>query len=233
MVAWEFNAWGGKYPNLARDRRIPACLNSMLGLPFFRPGIVLEGGSIDANGAGTVLTTRQCLLSPNRNPGLPKADLESFLGEYLGITTVVWLEGGIAGDDTDGHVDDVARFVNPSAVVCAREEDEGDENFLVLRENERILRHARDQEGNPLTVKPLPMPRTFGRDPRLPASYLNFYIGNRAVLVPVFSDPNDAQALRILGTAFPGRKVVGIDCRALVGGKGAIHCITQQQPKAG
>ncbi|MDD1669067.1 MAG: agmatine deiminase family protein, partial [Methanomicrobiales archaeon] len=233
MVGWEFNAWGGKYPGMIRDTRIPSCLESRLGLPLFRPGIVLEGGSIDVNGRGTVLTTEQCLLSPNRNPRLTKADLGSYLGEYLGAPQVIWLEGGIAGDDTDGHVDDVARFVNPSTVVCAVEEDPGDENFRVLRENERILRAARDQDGDPLTVIPLPMPRPFGGDARLPASYLNFYIGNRAVLVPVFSDPGDAPALRVLGDLFPGRKAVGIDCRALVEGMGAIHCITQQQPGAG
>jgi agmatine deiminase len=182
------------------------------------------------NGRGTVLTTEQCLLHRNRNPGLTKADLEGFLGEYLGAPWVIWLEGGIAGDDTDGHVDDVARFVNPSTVVCAVEEDPGDENYRVLRENARILRESRDQDGNPLTVVPLPMPGRIGGDERLPASYLNFYIGNQAVLVPVFSDPHDARALRILGDLFPGREVVGIDCRALVEGMGAIHCITQQQP---
>jgi agmatine deiminase len=233
MVAWEFNAWGGKYPGLIRDTRVPSCLGGRLGLPLFRPGIVLEGGSIDVNGKGTVLTTEQCLLNPNRNPGLTKADLEGFLGEYLGSPHVIWLEGGIAGDDTDGHVDDVARFVGPSTVVCAVEEDAGDENYRVLRANERILREARDQDGNPLTVIPLPMPRPFGGEARLPASYLNFYIGNRVVLVPVFSDPQDARALRVLGDLFPGREVVGIDCHALVEGMGAIHCITQQQPEIG
>ncbi|HVN65638.1 MAG TPA: agmatine deiminase family protein [Methanomicrobiales archaeon] len=230
MVGWGFNAWGGKYPGMIRDTRIPSCLQDRLGLPLFRPGIVLEGGSIDVNGRGTVLTTEQCLLSPNRNPGLSKADLEGFLGEFLGAPHVIWLEGGIAGDDTDGHIDDVARFVNPSTVVCAVEKDAGDENYRALRENERILRAARDQDGNPLTVIPLPMPRPTGDGARLPASFLNFYIGNRAVLVPVFSDPADARALRILGDLFPGREVVGIDCRALVEGMGAIHCITREQP---
>jgi agmatine deiminase len=233
MVGWGFNAWGGKYPGLIRDTRIPSCLGSRLGLPLFRPGIVLEGGSIDVNGRGTTLTTEQCLLNPNRNPGLSKADLEGFLGEYLGAPTVIWLKGGIAGDDTDGHVDDVARFVNPSTVVCALEDDPGDVNYGILRENERILREARDQDGNALTVVPLPMPRPFGGDTRLPASYLNFSIGNLAVLVPIFSDPVDALALRVLGDLFPGREVVGIDCRALVEGMGAIHCITQQQPEIG
>ncbi len=233
MVAWEFNAWGGKYPGFARDSRIPSCMNRRLDLPLFRPGIVLEGGSIDVNGRGTLLTTEQCLLNPNRNPGLPRGETESYLREYLGASTVVWLAGGIAGDDTDGHIDDLARFVGPSAVVCAREEDEGDENFRVLRENERILRKARDQDGRPLDVIPLPMPGPLGEDARLPASYLNFYIGNRAVLVPVFSDPNDERALKILADLFPERRVAGIDCRALVEGLGGIHCITLQQPAQG
>jgi agmatine deiminase len=231
MVSWEFNAWGGKYPALARDARIPSCLNGRLGLPLFRSGIVLEGGSIDVNGRGTVLTTEQCLLSPSRNPGLAKADLESFLAEYLGTPRVIWLAGGIAGDDTDGHVDNVARFVNPATVVCAVEEDPGDENFRNLRENERILRRVRDRDGRPLTVHTLPMPRPPGEGARLPASYMNFFIGNRVVLVPQFSDPNDGKALEILGGLFPGRMAVGIDCRALVEGLGAIHCITREQPR--
>jgi len=231
MVAWEFNAWGNKYPGLVRDNRIPSCLNNRLGLPLFHPGIVLEGGSIDVNGKGTVLTTEQCLLNPNRNPGLPKGEEESYLGEFLGASTVIWLAGGIAGDDTDGHVDDVARFVDPSTVVYAVEEDEGDENYRILRENERILGEARDQDGNPLTIIPLPMPGRMGEGARFPASYLNFFIGNHVVLVHVFSDPNDEKALGILRGVFPGREVTGIDCRALVQGMGAIHCITQQQPR--
>jgi agmatine deiminase len=233
MVAWEFNAWGNKYPALSRDGRIPGCLNGRMGLPLFRPGIVLEGGSIDVNGRGTVLTTEQCLLNHNRNPGLTREELGSFLGEYLGASRVIWLEGGIAGDDTDGHVDDVARFVNPSTVVCAVEGDRGDENHRVLGENERILRRARDRDGRPLSIVPLPMPRPVEGTGRLPASYLNFSIGNRVVLVPLFSDPNDGKALEILRGLFPGRDVVGIDCRALVEGMGAIHCITREQPGVG
>jgi agmatine deiminase len=231
MVAWEFNAWGSKYPGHVRDGRIPSCLNGRLGLPLFRPGIVLEGGSVDVNGKGTVLTTEQCLLNPNRNPGLPKGEVESYLREFLGASTVIWLKGGIAGDDTDGHIDDIARFVNPSTVVYASEGDAGDENYRILKENERILGKARNQDGNPLKIIPLPMPGRLGERARLPASYLNFYIGNRSVLVPVFSDPNDEKALGILREVFAGREVTGIDCRALVEGMGAIHCITQQQPR--
>jgi agmatine deiminase len=231
MVAWEFNAWGNKYPGLVRDSRIPSCMNNRLGLPLFRPGIVLEGGSIDVNGRGTILTTEQCLLNPNRNPGLSKGEVESYLHEFLGASTAIWLKGGIAGDDTDGHIDDVARFVNPSTIVYGVEEDEGDENYRILRENERILGKALDQDGNPLDIIPVPMPGRLGEAARFPASYLNFFIGNRAVLVPVFSDPNDEKALGILREVFPGREVMGIDCRALVEGMGAIHCITQQQPR--
>jgi len=233
MVAWEFNAWGGRYPGMVRDTRIPSCMNDRLGFPIFRPGIVLEGGSVDVNGKGMVLTTEQCLLNPNRNPGLSKDGLEGFLGEYLGTSDVIWLEGGIAGDDTDGHIDDVARFVNPSTVVYAAAEGPCDEDWKVLRENERILREARDHDGKPLTIIPLPMPRPLREESLLPASYLNFYIGNRAVLVPVFLDPADHRALEILGNLFLGRDVVGIDCRALVEGLGAIHCITREQPKIG
>jgi agmatine deiminase len=231
MVAWDFNAWGGKYPALARDRRVPSCLNAGLALPLFRPGIVLEGGSIDVNGTGSLLTTEQCLRNPNRNPGLGKEGIGSFLREFVGAENIIWLRGGIAGDDTDGHVDDVARFVNPSTVVYALGEP-GDEDYPVLRANEKILRKARDRDGRPFTLVPLPMPRHIEGDVPLPASYLNFYIGNRVVLVPTFSDPNDDRALGILADLFPSRQVVGIDCRALVRGLGAIHCITQQQPRA-
>src|SRR5512136_324737 len=170
MVAWEFNAWGGKYPWIVRDTRIPSCLNAGLGLPLYRPGIVFEGGSIDVNGRGTVLTTEQCLLNPNRNPGLARNAIESYLGEYLGAPHVIWLEGGIAGDDTDGHVDDVARFVNPSTVVCAIETDPEDENFRVLREKERILREARDQDEELLGVIRLPMLMPVGGNASLPVS---------------------------------------------------------------
>ncbi|HUK93020.1 MAG TPA: agmatine deiminase family protein, partial [Methanomicrobiales archaeon] len=233
MVSWEFNAWGNRYPGLARDNRIPSCLGSRLGLPVFQPGIVLEGGAIDVNGRGAVLTTEQCLLNPNRNPGLPKEGVEPYLREFLGVSTVIWLKGGIAGDDTDGHIDDVARFVNPSTVVYAVEEDQRDENHRILRENERVLAGARDQDGNPLEIIPVPMPGRLVEGMRLPASYLNFFIGNKAVLVPTFADPNDENALGIFREVFPGKEVVGIDCRALVEGMGAIHCVTQQQPRPG
>ena len=230
MVHWRFNAWGGKYPQMAGDTVIPDRVCRAAGMKVFTPGIVLEGGSIEVNGRGMVLTTEQCLLHPNRNPSLSREEIEAYLKEYLGVSRVVWLKEGIAGDDTDGHIDDIARFSDPSTILCAVEEDPEDENHDVLQENLRILREARDQDDRPFTVIPLPMPGTVGDGIRLPASYANFSIANRTVLVPVFGDPNDARALAVIGDAFPGRNVVGIDCRAMVRGLGALHCITQQQP---
>ncbi|HDS63978.1 MAG TPA: peptidyl-arginine deiminase [Methanofollis liminatans] len=231
MVDWIFNAWGEKYEELMRDSGVPSTLNRWMRLPIFSPGIVLEGGSIEVNGKGTVLTTRQCLLNPNRNPDLSQEEIEEYLKEYLGASHVIWLNQGIAGDDTDGHIDDVARFVDERTVLCAVEEDPEDENYAILQENLEILRRSTDQDGNPLSVVPIPMPGRVGDDEvRLPASYTNFYIGNRSVLVPVFRDKNDERALSILKRLFPDRDVVGIDCRAMVSGLGTIHCISQQQP---
>ncbi len=230
MVDWRFNAWGNKYPGLLSDDCIPGLINRELGIRCFSPGVVLEGGSIDVNGRGTVLTTEQCLLNPNRNPDLGREEIETVLREYLGCHRVIWLSEGIAGDDTDGHVDDIARFVNERTVVCAVEGDPRDENHAALRENFQILRESADQDGFPFTVIPLPMPGAVGGGKRLPASYANFLITNCVVLVPAFGHPNDARARAILSPFFPGREVIGIDCRALVNGLGAVHCISQQQP---
>lgn len=230
MVNWTFNAWGEKYPELMGDTRIPLIMNREMNLPLFTPGIVMEGGSIDPNGRGTVLTTEACLLNPNRNPHLSREEIEAYLEAYLDAGHVIWLKQGIAGDDTDGHIDDVARFVGPTTVLCALEENEDDENYAVLQENYAILRASTDQDGNPLTVIPLPMPGAVDGEDRLPASYANFYIGNTVVLVPVFDHPNDETALARIRQAFPDREVVGIDCTAMVAGFGAIHCISQQQP---
>jgi agmatine deiminase len=232
MVAWTFNAWGEKYPGLMRDTRIPCLINDDLKMECFIPGIVLEGGSIDVNGSGTVLTTEQCLLNRNRNPGLNKEEIESYLKEYLGARKVIWLKEGIAGDDTDGHVDDIARFVDPTTVLCAFEEDPDDENYAPLKANYEQLCQETDQDGNPLKVIKLPMPGLVENESgRLPASYANFYIGNDVVLVPLFRNENDQKALKIIQGAFPDRMVVGIDCREMVEGLGTIHCISQQQPK--
>lgn len=228
---WGFNAWGGKYAELAKDAGVIAALAPFLRVPRFSPGIVLEGGSIDVNGAGTCLTTEQCLLNPNRNPGLGQADLERCLRGYLGVETVVWLGEGIAGDDTDGHVDDVARFVSADTIVCALEEDPADENYAPLRDNYARLRQARSPDGKPFRIVPLPMPdRLDSPEGRLPASYANFYIANGVVAVPVFRCARDSTALSVLRELFPRRRVVGINCEPLVWGLGALHCVTQQQP---
>jgi agmatine deiminase len=231
MVHWVFNAWGEKYPDLMEDTNVPEYLANVLKIPQYSPGIVLEGGSIDLNGSGTALTTEQCLLNPNRNPMLSRPEIEEYLRRYLGARHIIWLKRGIAGDDTDGHVDDIARFVDSRTVVCALEENPGDPNFEPLMENYRVLKESADQDGNPLQVIPLPMPGAVTEEGmRYPASYLNFYIGNGVVLVPVFGDPNDGLALMVLEELFPGRTVVGIPSRRLVEGMGALHCITQQQP---
>jgi agmatine deiminase len=230
MVDWKFNAWGNKYPELLGDDIIPSLINNELQVPVFSPGIVLEGGSIEVNGKGTVMTTEQCLLNPNRNPDLLKADLEKILSEYLGVSRVIWLKTGISGDDTDGHIDDIARFVDERTVVCAVEEDRDDDNYLPLLENFDILSEETDQSGRPLRVIPLPTPGRVGDDRRLPASYANFLITNQAVLFPMFNHANDRRAWAALASVFPERHLVGIDCTALVHGFGAIHCISQQQP---
>ncbi len=232
MVRWNFNAWGGKYENQLSDGKMPHTMNRRLLLPMFEPGIVLEGGSIDVNGRGTVLTTRACLLNPNRNPALSADQIEEILREYLGVEKVVWLNSGVVGDDTDGHIDDIARFVGPSTVVCAYESDIADANYQALHDNYEILRQSSDQDGNPLTVIRLPMPaKVADSEERYPASYTNFYISNTVIVVPVFHDPHDVEALRIIQGLFPERTVAGIDARALVEGYGTFHCATQQQPK--
>jgi agmatine deiminase len=232
MVGWKFNAWGEKYIELIRDSAIPSLLQKHLGFPLFEPGIVLEGGSIEVNGNGVVITTEQCLLHPSRNPNLSREELGQYLREYLGISTVLWLGEGIAGDDTDGHIDDVARFADPTTILCAVEEDVTDENFRPLQDNVLRLQQARSPNGDPFRIVPVPMPdRIEDPEGRLPASYLNFYTGNQVVLVPQFGSPRDILARQVIGKAFPGRSVVGIDCRQLVEGMGTLHCVTQQQPR--
>ncbi len=232
LVRWEFNAWGGKYEDLKADTRIPLEINRHLHLPVFEAGIVLEGGSIEVNGAGTVITTEQCLLNPNRNPQMSRDQIEGCLREHLGVSHVIWLGDGIVGDDTDGHVDDIARFVDPSTIVCVVEDDPADPNYRPLRENyERLLR-AVDQHGHRFRVLRLPTPGLVtDASGRLPASYANFYIGNAAVVIPIFGVQADDRALDVLRTCFPDRRVVGIDSRHMVAGLGAIHCCSQQQPR--
>ena len=231
LVDWDFTAWGRKYPDMLPDDAIPAHLARHLDLPRFRPGIVLEGGSIDVNGLGACLTTEQCLLHPNRNPALQRSDIERYLQDYLGVRHIIWLGQGIAGDDTDGHIDDIARFVDPTTVVCAVSDNPQDDNYAILQDNLARLQAAVDQDGRPLQVIPLPMPGPMDAEGEpLPASYANFYIANRVVLVPIYDHPHDQEALRILQTLFPTRRVIGFPCAPLVWGLGAIHCITQQQP---
>ncbi len=241
LIEWKFNAWA-KYDNYRDDRRLPRRLSKWLGLPRWVPRVeqggrrvrvVLEGGAIDVNGRGTVLTTEECLLGEvqARNPGLGRTELERVLADYLGIRHVIWLGRGIAGDDTHGHVDDLARFVDPRTVVTAVEPRDDDPNHEPLRENLERLRAARDQDGQALNVVELPMPRPVVFDGlRLPASYANFYIANGTVLVPTFNDPADRIALDTLSQVFPDREVVGVYCGDLVLGLGTLHCLSQQQP---
>lgn len=230
-INWRFNSWGEKYPPWDQDDRVPERIAARLSVPLFSPGIVLEGGSIDVNGRGTLLTTESCLLNPNRNPQLGRDDIEAFLCDYLGVSHILWLQEGVEGDDTDGHVDDLTRFVDERTVVTAVEEDPADRNYEPLQANYRRLLEMADQDGRPLRVWTLPMPAPiYCEGTRLPASYANFYIGNRVVLMPTFGDPNDAVARKVLESAFPKRQIVGIDAVNLVWGLGAFHCVTQQQP---
>ncbi|MDX1983071.1 MAG: agmatine deiminase family protein [Bryobacteraceae bacterium] len=227
MTHWKFNGWA-KYPNHKRDAAIPAQVNRKLKLPYFKPGMVLEGGSIDVNGEGALLTTEECLLSPiqARNPGMSRGEVEQAMADYLDVRRVIWLKNGIAGDDTHGHVDDLARFVNANTVVIASEADRGEHNYAALKENHDLLRAMKD-----LHAVKLPMPRpVWFAGQRLPASYANFYIANQLVLVPVFNDAADRVALNTLARLFPDREVTGIYCGDLVLGLGTLHCATQQQP---
>jgi agmatine deiminase len=237
LVNWKFNGWA-KYTDHKRDDAVPDRIARALKLPQWKPEsgggrVVMEGGALDVNGAGTLMTTEECLLSPiqARNPGLGRVEIELTLGEYLGARKVLWLKNGIAGDDTHGHVDDLARFVGPTTVVIAQEDDPRDANHRPLRENRALLEGMTDAEGRKLTVVPLPMPAPLALDgQRVPASYANFYIANGLVLVPTFNDPKDRVALGVLADLFPGRSVVGIHAVDLVWGLGTLHCMTQQEP---
>jgi len=237
MLDWRFNAWA-KYDNHRRDDNLPARLGKFVKTQRIQPmykgkRVVLEGGSIDVNGKGTLLTTEECLLSKVqcRNPGFSRADYEKVFAEYLGIKKVIWLGNGIAGDDTHGHVDDLARFVNPTTVVTVVEKNKRDKNYVPLQDNLKRLKAARDQNGKKLNVVELPMPKPLiFEGTQLPASYANFYIANKLVLVPTFNDPADRIALSILAKLFPGREVIGIHAVDLVWGFGTIHCMSQQIP---
>jgi agmatine deiminase len=228
---WRFNSWGEKYGAFDLDDVVPQKLGAHYGFDVIEPGIVLEGGSIDVNGAGSVLTTESCLLNPNRNPTLSRAGIEDYLRTYLGVRNVLWLGDGIAGDDTDGHVDDLARFVAPDTIVTVLEDDPADVNYAVLRDNLARLRTMRDQDGRAFKIETLPMPAAVFHDgTRLPASYANFYIANGGILMPTFDTPSDAVASATLTRLFPGRRVVGIPSTDLVWGLGSVHCLSQQHP---
>jgi agmatine deiminase len=231
-VDWIFNAWGDKYDVLLPDDRIGAMLEPVLRLPRFEPGVVMEGGAIDVNGQGTVLTTEQCLLHTNRNPHLSRDQVEQVLQDYLGVRKVLWLGEGVEGDDTDGHVDDIARFAGPRTVLAAVEEDPAGANHHPLAENLKRLRSMTDQDGRPLEVVEVPMPGRIEDDEGepLPASYLNFLVANGLVLLPVFGHANDARAERVVARAFPGRQVVPVPAADLVWGMGTVHCLSQQMP---
>lgn len=237
IVNWKFNAWGGKYPSSLSDDAVPGIMNQYLNLPAFGPGIILEGGSIDVNGAGTVLVTEQCLLNDNRNPHLDRTEIKEYLRDYLGVSNILWLGKGLFGDDTDGHIDDIARFVNPTTVVCAYEQDHNDLNYARLKENYERLKRMKDQNRRPLEIVKLPMAKVESLEHnwtgsnRKPASYCNFYIGNSAVVVPTFGQDNDSEALRIMQKYFSDRKVIGIESTRMVLDGGTLHCASQQEPK--
>ncbi len=231
IVDWGYNAWGEKYPPFDLDKEIPTRIASQLGLPVAQADIVMEGGSVDFNGARTVLTTTSCLLNKNRNPHLSKEQIEEYLKNYYGVNQILWLGDGIVGDDTDGHIDDITRFVNENTVVTVMEDDPNDENHQPLIVNRKLL-EASTINKKPLTIIDLPMPSpVYYQGQRLPASYANFYIANKYVIVPVFNDPNDEKALEILQDCFPDRAVVGINSVDLIWGLGSFHCLSQQEPK--
>lgn len=228
---FQFNAWGGKYPPYDLDNAIAAKMAAALDVPCYAVDVVLEGGSVDVNGAGALLTTEQCLLHTNRNPSMSRDTIEMTLRDTLGVHQILWLGDGIVGDDTDGHIDDLTRFVAEDSVVTMVEQNRSDENYQSLAENRQRLAELRLADGRALHVREMQMPQPVEfRGDRLPASYANFYIGNRVILMPTFSDPADTPNREILERCFPGREVIGIDCTDLVLGLGTFHCLTQQVP---
>ncbi|MEO8030189.1 MAG: agmatine deiminase family protein, partial [Gemmatimonadota bacterium] len=231
IVDWGYNAWGGKYPPFDDDDVIPSRIGAEFGIPVYHPGIIMEGGSLDVNGAGSLLTTESCLLNPNRNPGLSREQIEQSLRDFLGVRQILWLGDGIDGDDTDGHVDDLTRFVDPLTVVTAVERDPLDRNFKPLQDNLARLRSMTDQDGRPFRVVTLPMPAPlYQGDQRLPASYANFYIANGVVLLPAYDPKADEVARATLQELFPTRRVTLINSIDLVWGLGSFHCVSQQWP---
>jgi len=231
IVDWGYNAWGNKYPPYEQDDIIPTLVGKALDIPVVHPGMVMEGGSVDFNGMGTVLTTTSCLLNPNRNPHLNQQQIEEYLYRFYGAEQILWLGDGIIGDDTDGHIDDITRFVNDSAVVTVVEEDKHDANYEPLQANLKLLKKMRLLNGKQLNIIELPMPSAvIHEDQRLPASYANFYISNATVVVPTYRDKNDQKALDILTACFPHHQVIGIDSTDVIWGLGSWHCLSQQEP---
>jgi len=232
IVDWNYNAWGGKYPPYDLDDVIPTLIAKHYNLPVFYPGIIMEGGSVEFNGKGTVLTSTACLLNPNRNPHLNQSQIEEYLINYYGVEQVLWVDEGIVGDDTDGHIDDTVRFVNEDTVITVIEENKQDDNYALLQHNLRQLNEMRLINGKQLNIIELPMPDALMyEDQRLPCSYANFYIANNAVIVPTFRCKKDDTALQIIQSCFPDRKVVGIDSTEIIWGLGSFHCLSQQEPK--
>jgi agmatine deiminase len=231
IVDWDYNAWGNKYPPYDLDDVIPSLIGKEYGIPVFHPGIVMEGGSVEFNGKGTILTSTACLLNPNRNPHLNQQEIEKYLCDYYGCHQVLWVNEGIIGDDTDGHIDDTVRFVNEDTVLTVVEENKQDENYGLLQHNLKLLKQMRLRNGSQLNIIELPMPDAlYHEGQRLPASYANFYIANHAVIVPVFNCAKDDKALQIIQSCFPERSVVGINSTDIIWGLGSFHCMSQQEP---
>lgn len=232
IVDWEYNAWGGKYPPFDSDNAIPRRIAGALGLPVVSPGIVMEGGSVEFNGKGTVLTSRSCLLHKNRNPHLTPAQIEKYLCDFYGVEQLLWVEDGIVGDDTDGHIDDTVRFVNEDTVITVVEANKTDENHAILEENRKLLEKMRLPDGRPLNIVEIQMPDpVYSEGLRLPASYANFLITNGHVIVPTYRSKNDEKALEILQQCFKDRVVTGIDSTEIIWGLGSFHCLSQQEPQ--
>jgi len=232
IVDWGYNAWGNKYPPYDLDDVIPTLIAKQFNLPVFYPGIVMEGGSVEFNGKGTLLTSTACLLNPNRNPHLSQAQIEKYLCDYYGVEQILWVDEGIIGDDTDGHIDDTVRFVNENTVLTVVEDKKSDENYELLQHNLKQLKQMRLLDGQQLNIIELPMPDLIiYEDQPLPASYANFYITNKSVIVPTYRCAKDDKALQIIQQCFPERKVVGIDSTDIIWGLGSFHCLSQQEPK--
>jgi agmatine deiminase len=232
IVDWNYNAWGGKYPPHDLDDIIPTLIAKHYQIPVFYPGIIMEGGSVEFNGKGTLMTSTACLLNPNRNPHLHQEQIEEYLCNYYGVDQVLWIDEGIVGDDTDGHIDDTVRFVNEDTVLTVIEENKNDENYALLQHNLKQLQQMRLLNGKQLNIVELPMPdELIYQDQRLPCSYANFYIANKSVVVPTFRSTKDDRALQIIQSCFPDREVLGIDSTEIIWGLGSFHCLSQQEPE--